>query len=200
VRLDIPARTVCCYPMERGFVQATATLVRSALRQATGFGRARILFSAHGLPQRVVGRGDPYTWQVERTAEAVVAALAGEAFDWRVCYQSRVGPLEWTRPYVEDELARAAADRVPVVVVPIAFVAEHSETLVELDMEYRDQAKRLGVPAYLRVGTVGTDPAFIAGLVELVVGAAAGDRPLSSTGGGRLCPAGAAGCAFEGIA
>lgn len=200
VGLAAPAHTICCYPIEQGFVKAMATLLRAALRQGHGFGRARVLFSAHGLPQRVVKRGDPYTWQVERTAEAVAAALRDEIADWRVCFQSRVGPLKWTQPYIEDELARAAKDAVPVVVVPIAFVAEHSETLVELDMEYRDRAKEMGVPGYLRVGTVGTDPAFIGGLADLVAAAVTGERSISSGGNGRLCPAGAAGCAFAGEA
>ncbi|MCG8545544.1 MAG: ferrochelatase, partial [Alphaproteobacteria bacterium] len=147
-------------------------------------------------PQKTIARGDPYQLQVERTAAAIVDALAGETFESVVCYQSRVGPLEWIRPYLEDELRRAAADGVPVIIAPIAFVSEHSETLVELDIEYREMAEELGIRAYERVATVGVEPAFVAGLGRLVQQAVAADAPLLSDGGGRFCPGDFRGCAF----
>lgn len=162
--LDIPTRIVCCYPTEAGMIQAMAELVAKGLAEAGG--GARVLFSAHGLPKKVVDRGDPYPLHVMQTAEEVAKA-AGLA-DWTVCYQSRVGPLEWIGPSTEDELERAGRDGVPVVVVPIAFVSEHSETLVELDIEYRHRASELGIPAYVRVPTVSHHPAFIGGLAGLV--------------------------------
>jgi len=161
--LDVPTEAVCCYPDQPGLIAALADLVT---RGCAGLARPRVLFSAHGLPQRVVDRGDPYPGQVRQTA-AAVAAAAGLA-DWTVCYQSRVGPLKWIGPALEDELARAAADRVPVVVVPVAFVSEHSETLVELDIEYRHRADAMGVPGYVRVPAIGCHPDFIAGLADLV--------------------------------
>lgn len=89
----------------------------------------------------MVARGDPYPWQVAATTRAVVAALGRSGLDHVVCYQSRVGPLEWIGPSIEAELERAAADAVQVVVVPIAFVSEHSETLVELDVDYRARGR-----------------------------------------------------------
>src|SRR3546814_13761447 len=76
----------------------------------------RILFSAHGLPKKVVARGDPYPGQVEATAAAVARLLGLRAEDWVVCYQSRVGPLEWIGPSSDVELRRAGADGVPVAV------------------------------------------------------------------------------------
>lgn len=167
--------TVCCYPDEPGLVAAVAELVRAGWEQAAPAGRPRVLFSAHGLPQSVVDKGDPYPRQVERTARAVVAALAIPDLDWTICYQSRVGPMKWIGPSTEHELERAGEDSVPVVVVPIAFVSEHSETLVELDIEYRHRAEALGVPAYVRVPAVGHHPAFIAGLARLVRSAGASD-------------------------
>jgi protoporphyrin/coproporphyrin ferrochelatase len=94
-----------------------------------------------------------------------------------------VGPLAWLGPSVGDELHAAGRDGVAVVVAPISFVSEHSETLVELDIEYRRVAEHSGVPAYFRVPTVGTDPRFVATLAKLVRGTvAAEDLPaLSST-------------------
>jgi ferrochelatase len=147
------------------------------------------------LPQKIVDGGDPYQWQVEQTAAAIVAALAMPALDWRVCYQSRVGPLKWLQPSIDAEIARAAKEHVPLVVLPIAFVSEHSETLVELDIEYRHRAIAAGVPGYVRVPAVGTEANFIAGLGRLVTQALS--RPgVASAGGERLCPAACGRCAL----
>ncbi len=189
------SRSVCCYPTEAGFVRATAELIHGAYERAATHGKPRLLFTAHGLPQRVVDRGDPYQAQVEATAAAVVRQLGIVGLDFQISYQSRVGPLEWLRPYTEDELHRAGNDRVPLVVAPIAFVSEHSETLVELDITYREEALKRGVPHYQRVPTVGVHPAFIAGLARLVREART-RKTIAADGGQRLCPAGAIRCAM----
>lgn len=188
--LTAPTETVCCYPTESGFVQACAELVRQGWGQASAAGRPRVLFSAHGLPKKVVDGGDPYQAQVEQSAAAVAQATGIADLDWSICYQSRVGPLEWIGPSTEAELDRAGADKVPVVVVPIAFVSEHSETLVELDIEYRHRADGLGIPAYVRVPAVGSGPGFIEGLARLV------SRPDSCAG--KACAAAGRSCIFQG--
>lgn len=185
--LDAPTRVVCCYPNDPGLVAAVAALIRPAYDLASAAGKPRVLFSAHGLPKKVVAAGDPYQAQIEMTAGAVVARLAIEGLDWQVSYQSRVGPLEWIKPYTVDEIARAGAERRPLVVVPIAFVSEHSETLVELDIEYRQLARDKGVPRYERVMTAGTHPDFIAGLAALVRGCRARAPGLCPPDGKRLC-------------
>jgi ferrochelatase len=100
-----------------------------------------------------------------------VAALARPGLDWQVCYQSRVGPLPWLGPSIDAELRRAGREHIGVVVAPISFVSEHSETLVELDRDYQRLAAAYGVPSYRRVPTVGVDPHFIAALAQLVRGA-----------------------------
>ncbi|MGC2412586.1 MAG: ferrochelatase [Stellaceae bacterium] len=164
-------RAIRSYPVAEGFIAAVTALVARTLGAAEGAGAAvRLLFSAHGLPLRIVAAGDPYPHEVESTAAAVVTALARPGLDWRVCYQSRVGPLAWLGPSVEEELRRAGRDGAAVVVAPISFVSEHSETLVELDRDYRRLAGACGVPAYHLVPTVGTEPRFIAALAELVRG------------------------------
>ncbi len=169
LRLDLPTRMVCCYPAEKGFIEAIVGLVRPLLNRPSGYAKPpRLLLTAHGLPKKIVTAGDPYPRQVELTARAIVAELARPELDWQVCYQSRVGPLEWIGPATEDEIRRAGSEGVPLVVAPISFVSEHSETLVELDLDYRDIAAQCGVPAYDRVPTVGVEPAFIAALAKLV--------------------------------
>jgi ferrochelatase len=162
---EVPTRTIASYPTEPGFIAASVALVKQGLADA-GAGPRRVLFSAHGLPERVIQAGDPYQAQVEQTAKAIAGQL-GE-IDWSICYQSRVGPLKWIGPSTDTEIRRAAADRVAVVIYPLAFVSEHSETLVELDIDYRHLAEKTGVPTYIRVLTVGTHPLFIAGLARLV--------------------------------
>jgi protoporphyrin/coproporphyrin ferrochelatase len=172
--LDRPTRIICCYPDEQGLVDAIAELIRPALDEARRLLPPRLLLTAHGLPERVVRAGDPYPGQVALTAAAVVAALSQPDLDWRICYQSRVGPLKWIGPSIDAEIRRAGEDRVPLVVAPIAFVSEHSETLVELDEEYRRLAEEYGVPCYIRVPTVGASPRFVGGLAALVQRAQAG--------------------------
>ncbi len=171
-------RAIRSYPVAEGFVAAVAALVAETLDTAgVGGTPVRLLFSAHGLPLKIVAAGDPYPLEIESTASAVVSALARPGLDWRVCFQSRVGPLAWLGPSVEEELRRAGRDDVAIVIAPISFVSEHSETLVELDRDYRRLAEACGVPAYHRVPTVGTDRRFIAALAELVRGTEQPARP-----------------------
>jgi len=194
--LKAPTYSICCFPTDHGWISALVQLVRDGIEAAITSGPPRVLFSAHGLPKTIVDQGDPYVWQVELTAAAVVKKLAIDGLNWVVCYQSRLGPLEWIGPSTEDEIARAGAEGVPVVVVPIAFVSEHSETLVELDVKYRDLALQKGVAAYVRVPTVATHQAFINGLAQRVRAALKNKRVLISgkPDGTTICASGLSKC------
>jgi ferrochelatase len=205
--LSVPDHAICCYPTEAGLIEAHAARIRPCLIAAASQGRPRLLFSAHGLPMRIVERGDPYPFQVEQTARAVVAALQRESLtslDWTVCYQSKVGPLEWIGPSTISEIERAGGDGVPVVIAPIAFVSEHSETLVELDIDYRELARDAGVPGFFRAPALGIHPDFIGGLAGMVAGTMEkyGDVPpnsitpitIASAAGRRMCPLQSSGC------
>ncbi len=192
--LEAETSVVCCYPTEPGFLEASARLIREHHGRAAAHGRPRVLFSAHGLPKRVVEGGDPYQWQCERTAAALVEGLGIPDLDWALCYQSRVGPLEWIGPSTDQEIERAGRDKVPLVVVPMAFVSEHSETLVEIEVEYRHAAEGHGVPWFERVPTVGVEEAFVAGLARLVRQSVEMGCGTCSEKGGRLCPSGWRGC------
>jgi ferrochelatase len=174
--LDLRDRAICCYPCGKGFVETLAALTGPVLDMASGLEEPpRLLLTAHGLPKRIVDSGDPYRDQVEATAAAVITALARPGIDWQICYQSRVGPLEWIGPATDDEIRRAGRQGIPLVVAPISFVCEHSETLVELDQDYRGLAAAAGVPAYYRVPTVGVEPGFIELLASLVRDARTGE-------------------------
>jgi len=197
--LDVPTRSICCYPGEDGFVSALAERLETALASWPEGVPVRILLSAHGLPQRIVARGDPYRTQVERTAAAVRARIARDV-EMIVCYQSRVGPLKWLEPATDAEIRRAGAEGCGLIVLPIAFVSEHSETLVELDLDYGRLASETGVPRYVRAPTVGTAASFIAGLAALVHRARGrtdaigpGENGIVCDAGDRLCPCAARG-------
>lgn len=159
--LDVPTRTVCCYADDRGLAAAHVKLIRDAYWRASEHGKPRVLFSAHGIPEKLVKAGDPYQWQVEKTVSQIIPILSIDELDYVICYQSRVGPLKWLGPATPDEIKRAGQAKAPVVVVPVAFVSEHVETLVELDIEYRHLAGEHGAPAYERVPALGVEPLFI---------------------------------------
>ena len=180
-------RAVCCYPDAAGLLEAHATLIEASWAEAGRPPNLRLLFSAHGIPETLVARGDPYQWQVERTA-AVVAARLGPGWDWSLCYQSRVGPLKWLGPSTPEAIRQAAANGKGVLISPIAFVSEHVETLVELDRDYAALAETLGVRPYLRVPALGIAPAFVDALADAVLDSLNRPPVIASACGGRLCP------------
>lgn len=192
--LDVPTAGICCFPGEAAFVRAHAAAIKPDLLRALKKGSTRILFTAHGLPKKTIDAGDPYVWQVEETVKAVAGALKkdpalkGKALDFATCYQSRVGPLEWVGPSTKDEIERAGRENLNLVVVPISFVSEHSETLVELDIKYAALAKETGVGSYHRVPALALSGKFILGLGSAVKAALDRDG-ISSFEGTRLCPA-----------
>ncbi|HEC12495.1 MAG TPA: ferrochelatase [Acidiferrobacteraceae bacterium] len=126
-----------------------------------------LLFSAHGLPQKFIDAGDPYERQIRATYNALCARL-----NWprtSLCYQSRVGPLRWLSPYTEDmirQLGQAGAQQ--VLVYPIAFVSDHTETLYELGIQYAALAKANGIKHYRVIPALNDHPKLIQALVEQV--------------------------------
>lgn len=127
-----------------------------------------LLFSAHGLPKKLVERGDPYEQQIRATFESLADRLG-----WphtTLCYQSRVGPLEWLRPYTEDTIKlKAASGCRQMLVYPIAFVSDHSETLYELGIQYEKLAKETGITHYRVVPALNEHPLLIRALTDLVL-------------------------------
>lgn len=194
-RMQVRTSRICCFPDQRGWIAAQIRLLRQALAQRQVGLSYRVLFSAHGLPKRVVSGGDPYPQQVERTVGAILEGL-GDTIEHEICYQSRVGRLEWIGPATDTEIRRAGAEGKGVIVVPVAFVSEHSETLVELDIEYRHLAEHSGVRDYVRVATVGVAEEFIGGLADLIE-ASVRSGPVVTSDGGRICPQSCTGCGYQ---
>ncbi len=165
---NIPIKTICCYPVESQFIKAHADLILKTIEKEinNNLDDFRFLFSAHGLPQKLIDQGDPYVFQVTKTVENIVKYMGG-AIDFQICYQSKVGPLEWTKPSLDHEIRRAALDKKNAIIIPVAFVSDHVETLVELDIEYKKLAADLGIVKFLRVPALNIDGNFIKSLTEI---------------------------------
>ena len=129
----------------------------------------KLIFSAHGLPEKNIKKGDPYQWQVEQTVKSVIKSLNINDLDWILSYQSRVGPLKWIGPSTENVIIKNSKLGKKIVLVPIAFVSEHSETLVELDIEYKELADKNGCKNYIRIPALGTNMNFIESLTSLIL-------------------------------
>lgn len=178
-------KNICCYPRSKGFIQAHAELIKQTIDKEQNY---RILFSAHGLPIKIIKEGDPYKWQTEQSVIEIVNELFIKDLDYRICYQSRVGPVEWLKPTTEDEIANCAKDNKNVLIVPISFVSEHSETLVELDIDYKKLATEYNLK-YSRVPTLRINENFIDELVKMVLTKInSASQNTCSDEGKRICP------------
>lgn len=167
--LNIPLRVIRDYPVADGYIEAHVDLLQDALKKIDQPEDYRILYSAHGLPEKIIETGDPYRVQIEQSCKAIQERLGNP--DHVVCFQSRVGPLKWIEPFTDDEIKRAGDEGKSLIVVPISFVSEHSETLVELDMEYKELADEAGVKDYIRIAAIGCHESYISELAKLTRGA-----------------------------
>lgn len=153
-----------------GYLQAMAQLIAQELDRFPNPDQAHVFFSAHGVPVSYVEEaGDPYQAEIEDCTRLIMQTL-NRPNAYTLAYQSRVGPVEWLKPYTDDALKELAEQGVKdLVVVPISFVSEHIETLEEIDIEYRELAEEAGIEHFYRVPALNTNPTFIADLTNLVV-------------------------------
>ena len=179
----VKTKTVCCYPTENNFILSHVNLIKKTIKNLEN-NNFKLLFSAHGLPENKIKKGDPYQWQVEQTVERIMSKLKDENLDYTISYQSRVGPLKWIGPPTDEMIIKYSKEKKGIVIVPVAFVSEHSETLVELDIEYKKLAEKNGCSFYKRVPALGVEEDFIKGLMELVLQKETKDDFVSSI----MCP------------
>ena len=163
---NIKTSTICCYPTDQNFINAHTKEIVKKIKDLKNF---KLIFSAHGLPEKNIKKGDPYQWQVEQSVKKIVESLNDENLDWILSYQSRVGPLKWIGPSTETIIIENSKIGKHIVLVPIAFVSEHSETLVELDIEYKEIADANGCKNYTRVPALGINEDFIKAMSELII-------------------------------
>ncbi len=167
-KYQVKTKTICCYPTEANFIESHVQLIKATLKEINN-SNFKLIFSAHGLPENKIKKGDPYQWHVEKTVEEIMLKLSNENIDHVISYQSRVGPLKWIGPSTESEIIKYSKEKKGIVIVPVAFVSEHSETLVELDIEYKKLADDNGCSFYKRVPALGVETNFINGLAKLVL-------------------------------
>ena len=164
--LNVKTSTICCYPTDENFIKAHTTKIIKKIEKLENF---KLIFSAHGLPEKNIKKGDPYQWQVEQSVNKIIKSLNIKDLDWILSYQSRVGPLKWIGPSTEDIIVENSKLGKHIVLVPIAFVSEHSETLVELDIEYKELADKNGCKNYSRVSALGTNEYYIKAMSNLII-------------------------------
>jgi ferrochelatase len=173
-KADVPERVVESFYNHPLYIQAVVQRIGSMLRQFPDSSRIHLIFSAHGLPMSLVEKGDPYPRQIEETVRLACELGQRQYPGWPkihlLCYQSRVGPAKWLQPPLTGTIERLGHEGVKeMLVVPISFVTEHIETLHEINIEAREDAKKFGVDMFRMMPAVGDSPLFIAALKDLVL-------------------------------
>ncbi len=171
---SVPERTVEAFYDHPLYIEALVNNIGKCLRQFPDASRIHLIFSAHGLPMSLVEKGDPYPKHVAETVRLVCAKGAMRFPHWPkthlLCYQSKVGPAKWLEPSFLGTLERLGHEGVKeAMVVPISFVTEHIETLHEINMDGRADAKKAGIERFRMMPAVGDSPAFIGTLKDLVL-------------------------------
>jgi ferrochelatase len=159
---------VADYSLHPDYVKALADRVREQVKEGESLEDFYLLFSPHGLPQYFLNEGDPYPFLISQTAAAVLVEL-NRHDRWSLAYQSDVGPVEWLKPSTGNMISALARRGVKkLIVIPIAFVSDHIETLCEIDIEYRHQAETEGIADFRMSRAVETHPGFISALADTV--------------------------------
>ena len=180
----IQTHRICCYSGHRDFINAHVKSIKTTLKKIKEKD-FRILFSAHGLPVSIIKNGDPYQWQIEHSTKHIVTKLGLNKQQYTICYQSKVGPKKWLEPNIKDEIIKSGRKKESLIIVPISFVSEHSETLVELDIEYAKLAKQYHVPEYYRIPALGCKTDFINSLATLCMDKLSNQKSFYNT---KYCP------------
>lgn len=152
------------------YIKALAQKVTRGLASFPEPGEVEIVFSAHSLPQSFIEEGDPYLAHIQETVRLVMEQV-GEA-SHRLCFQSKASRVKWLEPSTEQTLETLAKEgRRNLLMVPLSFVSDHIETLYEIDIQYAEEAKALGIERFVRTESLNSDPLFLQCLAELVKGA-----------------------------
>lgn len=162
---NIPVVKINCYFNDRLYIDSMVANIKENLPDYNDY---YFLFSAHSLPEKIILAGDPYKKQTEETVRLIMERFPGVSYE--LAYQSKVGPVKWLEPFTENRIKELANHGVKkLAVIPISFVSEHSETLYELDYQYGNLAREVGIQNYVRIPTLKTHPLFIQTLKNLVV-------------------------------
>ena len=167
----VPSEAICCYHNHALYIDAIVDNINVTLKKFSAVDPEAIdlVFSAHGVPVSLISAGDPYQQHIEETVRLVV-----EKGKWNsphlLCYQSKVGPAEWLKPSLHQTLRDLAVKRRQhLLIIPVAFVTEHIETLHEINIEAREEARHLGIMQFEMMPALNDHPKFIECLTDLVM-------------------------------
>jgi ferrochelatase len=167
---------------DAAYLEAVVAAVDASLRDFENPADVDMVFSAHSVPVAIIEQGDPYQRQIEETVD-LVWQRGGWPARRHTCYQSKVGASKWLRPSMHETVKNlAAAGSRHVLVVPISFVSDHVETLHEIDIEHREQARTLGITDFRMMPGLNDSPAFIGALAGLVRGQITGMEQAQAAG------------------
>jgi len=162
------------------YIEAFTLAIQRELEKTGNPGKVHILFSAHSIPESYVRQGDPYLDQTEKSVALIMERLRQKGFSnsHQLSFQSKVGPQKWLSPMTSDTIVELGQKGMrDVLVVPISFVSEHSETLYELDILYKKAAEDAGITNFHRVPALNSDPTFISALADIAEAALQGVVP-----------------------
>ncbi len=160
-------KKICCYYDFAPFIDAHIDNIQKEFNKIQDFSNAILLFSAHSIPEKFVQDGDPYQFQTEISVEKIIQKL-NVNIEYKITYQSKVGRMKWLTPNTDQEIINAAKAGKDIYIVPISFVSEHSETLVELDIDYKKLAEENGASKYFRFPTLSNSKKYIEALYEII--------------------------------
>jgi len=169
IGLDLPTRFRCCYPNHSLFISALVKNITLCFERFSNIPQADIdlIFSAHGVPVSYIDKGDPYQLQIEETVRAILKQGQWKS-NHTLCYQSKVGPMQWLKPsLVETIHTLGQAGRKHLMIIPIAFVTDHIETLHEINIDARKEAMHLGITQFELMPALNDHPTFIQCLADI---------------------------------
>lgn len=180
----LPVAIIQSWYQRRGYIKSMADLIENKLQSFDTPEEVMIFFSAHGVPvSYVLDAGDPYKDQMEECIYLIMQELKTRGINnnHKLAYQSRVGPVQWLKPYTDEVLVELGQEGVKsLLAVPVSFVSEHIETLEEIDMEYKELALKSGVENWVRVPALGCTSSFITDLADAVIEALPSATPIST--------------------
>lgn len=169
----LPVAIIQSWYQRQGYITSMADLIQKELQKFSEPDEAMIFFSAHGVPVSYVeDAGDPYRDQMEECISLIMQELKarGVPNNHTLAYQSRVGPVQWLKPYTDEVLVELGQRGVKsLLAVPVSFVSEHIETLEEIDMEYKELALESGIENWGRVPALNCTTTFITDLADAVI-------------------------------
>jgi len=160
---NIPVIEIKHYSDHPVYIKA---MVENIKQNLPDYEKYYFLFSAHSLPEKIIKKGDPYQKQVKKTVQLIMKHFKNP---YSLAYQSKIGPVKWIEPFTDEEIIQLSKKGIKkLAVIPVAFVSEHSETLYELDIEYKSLAIKRGIESYVRIPTLKSHPTFITALKNIV--------------------------------